>query len=191
MLDAFVLCCNFWACKCACTLVVRSPRGGWGPSLDNRPPRGGGGPSSLGWGTTRGGGYVKHVLAPLYVFFHPIWVLGGVPRGLGHNLLMHFSNLGSSKMELPKTDFFDILTIQNGQISYVKHVLAPLYVFFMVGPVRSPAATAGAGNAIAPGSPARMAVGAGVCPRPGQLGGGPALAGRPRGRHMGRAGPGL
>ena len=26
--------------------------------------------------------------------------------------------------------FFDTLTIQNDQISYVKHVLAPLYVFF-------------------------------------------------------------
>ena len=50
--------------------------------------------------------------------------------GLGHNLLMQFSSLGSSKMEISKTDFFDILTIQNDQISYVKHVLAPLYVFF-------------------------------------------------------------
>ena len=33
-------------------------------------------------------------------------------------------------MEIFETDFFDILTIQNDQISYVKHVLAPLYVFF-------------------------------------------------------------
>ena len=33
-------------------------------------------------------------------------------------------------MEISKTDFFYILTIQNDQISYVKHVLAPLYVFF-------------------------------------------------------------
>ena len=30
MLNSFVLCCNFCACKCACTVVVRSPRGGWG-----------------------------------------------------------------------------------------------------------------------------------------------------------------
>ena len=29
-----------------------------------------------------------------------------------------------------ETDFFDTLTIQNDQISHVKHVLAPLYVFF-------------------------------------------------------------
>ena len=54
----------------------------------------------------------------------------GVPRGLGYNLLMQFFSLGSSKMEISETDFSDILTIQNDRISYVKHVLAPLYVFF-------------------------------------------------------------
>ena len=43
---------------------------------------------------------------------------------------MQLSSLGSSKMEISETDFLDILTIQNDQISYVKHVLAPLYVFF-------------------------------------------------------------
>ena len=43
---------------------------------------------------------------------------------------MHFSGLGSSKMEFSETHPFDILTIQNGQISYVKHVLPPPYVFF-------------------------------------------------------------
>ena len=31
---------------------------------------------------------------------------------------------------ISKTDFFDTLTIQNDQISYVKHVSAPLHVFF-------------------------------------------------------------
>ena len=45
---------------------------------------------------------------------------------------MHFSGLCSSKMEISETDFFDALTIQNDQISYVKHVLAPLYVFFIL-----------------------------------------------------------
>ena len=55
---------------------------------------------------------------------------GWLPRGLGHNLLRQFCSLGSSKMELSKTDFFDILTIQNDKISDIKHVLAPLYVFF-------------------------------------------------------------
>ena len=45
-------------------------------------------------------------------------------------MLMQFSSLGSSKMEISETGFFDTLTIQSDQISYVKHVLAPLYVFF-------------------------------------------------------------
>ena len=76
--------------------------------------------------------YVKHVLAPLYVFFTLFGCggVGGLPRGLGHNLLMQFSSLGSSKMEISKTDFFDTLTIQNYQISHVKHLLAPFYVLF-------------------------------------------------------------
>ena len=55
---------------------------------------------------------------------------GGLPSGLGHNLLMQFSRLRSSKMEISETDFFDTLTIQHDQIFYVKHVLAPLCVFF-------------------------------------------------------------
>ena len=33
-------------------------------------------------------------------------------------------------MENSKTDFLDILTIQNDEISYVKHVLDPPHVFF-------------------------------------------------------------
>ena len=77
--------------------------------------------------------YVKHVLAPPYVFFTLFRCGGGgggLPRGLGHNLLMPFCHLSSSKMEISEADFFDTLTIQNDQISYVKHVLAPLYVFF-------------------------------------------------------------
>ena len=75
---------------------------------------------------------IKHVLAPFYVFFtlFGCWGGGGLPRGLGNNLLMQFSRLGSSKMEISETDFFDTLTIQNDQIPYVKHVLAPLHVFF-------------------------------------------------------------
>ena len=35
---------------------------------------------------------------------------GGAPKGLVHNLLMQFFNLGSSKMEVFKTGFFDIVT---------------------------------------------------------------------------------
>ena len=53
-----------------------------------------------------------------------------LPRGQGHNLRMQFSGLNSSEMDISETDFFDSLTIQNDQISYIKHVLAPLYVFF-------------------------------------------------------------
>ena len=30
---------------------------------------------------------------------------GGLPRGLGHNLLMHFSTLGRSKMQIYKPIF--------------------------------------------------------------------------------------
>ena len=45
---------------------------------------------------------------------------------------MQVSSLGCSKMEISATDFFDILTIQTDQISYVKHDLAPLYVFCTV-----------------------------------------------------------
>ena len=44
--------------------------------------------------------YVKHVLAPVCLFFTLLGLGGGVPRGLGHNLLMQFSNLASSKMEI-------------------------------------------------------------------------------------------
>ena len=55
---------------------------------------------------------------------------GGLPRGLGHNLLMQFFSLGSSKMEISETDFFDTLTIQNDQISYAKHVVAPSLCVF-------------------------------------------------------------
>ena len=42
---------------------------------------------------------------------------------------MQFSSLGNSKMEISEIDFFDLLTIQNNEISYVKHALALLYVF--------------------------------------------------------------
>ena len=77
---------------------------------------------------------VKHILAPLYVFFTLfgcVWGWGGgLQKGLGHNLLMQFCSLSTSKMEISKTDFFDTLTIQNDQISYIKHVLPPLCVVF-------------------------------------------------------------
>ena len=76
----------------------------------------------------------------------------GLPRGLGHNLLMRFSSLGSSKMEFSETHFPDTLTIQNDQTSYVKHVSAPLYVFFIGAPGGTPVCgpAQGAGHAPSP-----------------------------------------
>ena len=46
--------------------------------------------------------YVKHVLAPLFGGFtlFGCWG-GGLPRVLGHNLLMQFCSLGSSRMVVP------------------------------------------------------------------------------------------
>ena len=49
---------------------------------------------------------VRHNLGSIYVFFHPIWVLGareGVsPKGLVHNLLMQFSPWASKKSKFTK-----------------------------------------------------------------------------------------
>ena len=45
--------------------------------------------------------YVKHVLDPLCVFFTLVGCLGGgggLPRGLGHNLLMQFSSLKPQRL---------------------------------------------------------------------------------------------
>ena len=70
------------------SLGDRPPGGGGGPSLGKRPPGGGGGPSSLGWGTTRvgGGGVVMQkrwvMLFEMSDVFHggvqirrcPIWI---------------------------------------------------------------------------------------------------------------------
>ena len=50
---------------------------------------------------------------PYLHVFHPIWVLaarwGGSPKGLVHNLLMQFFTLGSSKIEVCKPCFYDIV----------------------------------------------------------------------------------
>ena len=83
--------------------------------------------------------YIKHGLAPLYVFFtlFGCWLFGGGGGGAGGyqaiqgtTCFCKFRASESLKMELSITDFFDTVTIQNDQISYVKHGLAPLYVFF-------------------------------------------------------------
>ena len=62
--------------------------------------------------------YVKHVLGRIYVVFTLFGDSirgggggGGAPKGLVHNLLMQLFNLGSSKIEVFETCFFDMVTI--------------------------------------------------------------------------------
>ena len=57
---------------------------------------------------------------------------GGSPKGLVHNLLMQFFTLGSSKMEVSETYFFDIVITQYDHPKYVKHILGRIYVFFIL-----------------------------------------------------------
>ena len=49
-----------------------------------------------------------------------------------HNLLMQFFTLGSSKIEVFETYFFDIVTAQYDHPRYVKHVLGRIYVFYIL-----------------------------------------------------------
>ena len=55
--------------------------------------------------------YTKQVLGLIYVVLtlFGYWVQGGVPKGLVHNLSMHFLTLDSSKIEVLETHFFDIV----------------------------------------------------------------------------------
>ena len=63
-----------------------------------------------------------------------MWVLraggGGPPKGLVHNMLMHFFTPGSSKIKISETYFFGIVITQKDHPRYVKHVLACLCVHF-------------------------------------------------------------
>ena len=54
----------------------------------------------------------------------------GLVNGPVHNLLTLFFTLGSSKIEVFQTHFFDIVITYNDYPRYVKHVLARIYVFF-------------------------------------------------------------
>ena len=54
----------------------------------------------------------------------------GLVNGPIHNLLMQLFTLGSSKIEVFETCFFDIVTTQNDHPSYAKHALGRIYVFF-------------------------------------------------------------
>ena len=55
---------------------------------------------------------------------------GGPPKGLGHNLLMQFFTVGSSKTEVFETCFYAIVTTQYDHPRYVKHVLGRIYMIF-------------------------------------------------------------
>ena len=68
---------------------------------------------------------------------------GGVSQGIGTQPAMRVFTLDSSKMEVFKTCFFDIVTTQYDHPSYLKHVLGRIYMFFTlfgywVGVGRSP-----------------------------------------------------
>ena len=91
---------------------------------------------------------VKHVLAPLYVFFTLIacfGVRGGSQGGRGTACFCSFPASVAQKTDTSETNLFDTLTIQNDQISYVKHVLAPRYVFFTLFACRRGGAPQGSG----------------------------------------------
>ena len=57
---------------------------------------------------------------------------GGLPRdgNTTYNLLMQFFTLGSSKIEVFETYFFDIVTTQYDHPIYVTHVSGRIYMFF-------------------------------------------------------------
>ena len=55
----------------------------------------------------------------------------GLVNGLlANNLLMQFFTLGSSKVEVFETVFFDIVTTQYDHPRYVKHVFGRIYMIF-------------------------------------------------------------
>ena len=74
----------------------------------------------------------KHVLGRIYMFFTLFGYLphggGDSPKGLVHNLLMQLFTLGSSKIEVFETCFFDIVITSNDHPRYAKHVLGRIYV---------------------------------------------------------------
>ena len=76
--------------------------------------------------------YGKHVLGRIYVFFTLFGYQvggGGVSQGTGAQPAYAVFTPDSSKIEVFKTCFFDIVTTQNDHPRYVKHVLGRIYVF--------------------------------------------------------------
>ena len=75
--------------------------------------------------------YVEHVSDTFCVFFTLFGCGGGGPKGAGAQpagAVLQPRQLKNGNFS--NRFFFDILTIQKYQISYVKDVLAPLYVVF-------------------------------------------------------------
>ena len=61
----------------------------------------------------------KACFRPYLRVFDPIWVLGpggGGPKGWVHNLLMQFLTLGSSKIEVFRTYFFDMVITESDHL---------------------------------------------------------------------------
>ena len=56
----------------------------------------------------------------------------GLVNGPGHNLLMQFFIMQSSKIEVFENYFFVMVTIQNEHLGYVKYVLGRIYMFFTI-----------------------------------------------------------
>ena len=56
----------------------------------------------------------------------------GLVNGPVHNLLMQLFTLGSSKIEVFETCFYDIVITRNDHPRYVKHVLGRIYVYFIL-----------------------------------------------------------
>ena len=72
MLNSFVLCCNFCACKCVCTAVMRSPGGGGGRHLVTAPKGMVG--DRLPWGGEgQGGGVCIYIYIYIYVCMAYVW----------------------------------------------------------------------------------------------------------------------
>ena len=71
MMNSFVLCCNFCACKCAPMVVVQSPRGGWGTVTWQPSPRGWWGTVFPWVGNDKGGGvfWVSRILPQKLILY--------------------------------------------------------------------------------------------------------------------------
>ena len=62
-----------------------------------------------------------------FVYFRPIWLLGpgwGPSQGAGVCSAHAVFSLSSSKIEIPKNAFFNIVATHNDQVSHAKHGIA-------------------------------------------------------------------